>query len=162
MSWMEFVLGLLTLILGTGWLFTWRAHKKNNMGEAVQEEAKGWQEQQNTYRKTIEDLNGICDRIREDRDRVYEEKERQRKENEELRQNYVRMQKEIASMRDAHAKEISELRNGQARLGAKLSTISPFLCGRVGCLGRIKVTLDDNLTALNASVELDDNEHKSE
>lgn len=160
MSWMEFVLGLLTLILGTGWLFTWRAHKKKNMGEAVQEEAKGWQEQQNTYRKTIEDLNGICDRIREDRDRVYEEKERQRKENEELRQNYVKMQKEIESMRENYTKQIADLRNGQARLGAKLSTISPFLCGRVGCLGRVKVTLDDNLEALNAQVDFNGDEKK--
>lgn len=160
MSWMEFVLGLLTLILGTGWLFTWRAHKKKNMGEAVQEEAKGWQEQQNTYRKTIEDLNGICDRIREDRDRVYEEKERQRKENEELRQNYAKMQKEIESMRENHTKQIADLRNGQARLGAKLSTISPFLCGRVGCLGRVKVTLDDNLEALNAQVDFNGDEKK--
>lgn len=160
MSWMEFVLGLLTLILGTGWLFTWRAHKKKNMGEAVQEEAKGWQEQQNTYRKTIEDLNGICDRIREDRDRVYEEKERQRKENEELRQNYAKMQKEIESMRENHTKQIADLRNGQARLGAKLSTISPFLCGRVGCLGRVKVTLDDNLEALNAQADFNGDEKK--
>lgn len=160
MSWMEFVLGLLTLILGTGWLFTWRAHKKKNMGEAVQEEAKGWQEQQNTYRKTIEDLNGICDRIREDRDRVYEEKERQRKENEELRQNYAKMQKEIESMKENHTKQISDLRNGQARLGAKLSTISPFLCGRVGCLGRVKVTLDDNLETLNAQVDFNGDENK--
>lgn len=160
MSWMEFVLGLLTLILGTGWLFTWRAHKKKNMGEAVQEEAKGWQEQQNTYRKTIEDLNGICDRIREDRDRVYEEKERQRKENEELRQNYAKMQKEIENMKENHTKQITDLRNGQARLGAKLSTISPFLCGRVGCLGRVKVTLDDNLEALNAQVDFNGDENK--
>lgn len=160
MSWMEFVLGLLTLVLGTGWLFTWRAHRKKNMGEAVQEEAKGWQEQQNTYRKTIEDLNGICDRIREDRDRVYEEKERQRKENEELRQNYAKMQKEIESMRENHTKQIADLRNGQARLGAKLSTISPFLCGRVGCLGRVKVTLDDNLEALNAQVDFNGDEKK--
>lgn len=160
MSWMEFVLGLLTLILGTGWLFTWRAHKKKNMGEAVQEEAKGWQEQQNTYRKTIEDLNGICDRIRDDRDRVYEEKERQRKENEELRQNYVKMQKEISNMKESYAKEISDLRNGQARLGAKLSSVSPFLCGRVGCLGRVKVTLDDKLEALNAQVDFNGDENK--
>lgn len=160
MSWMEFVLGLLTLILGTGWLFTWRAHKKKNMGEAVQEEAKGWQEQQNTYRKTIEDLNGICDRIRDDRDRVYEEKERQRKENEELRQNYVKMQKEIANMKENYTKEISDLRNGQARLGAKLSSVSPFLCGRVGCLGRVKVALDDKLEALNAQVDFNGDENK--
>lgn len=160
MSWMEFVLGLLTLILGTGWLFTWRAHKKKNMGEAVQEEAKGWQEQQNTYRKTIEDLNGICDRIREDRDRVYEEKERQRKENEELRQNYAKMQKEIENIKENYTKQIADLRNGQARLGAKLSTISPFLCGRVGCLGRVKVTLDDNLEALNAQVDFNGDEKK--
>ena len=160
MSWMEFILGLLTLILGTGWLFTWRAHKKKNMGEAVQEEAKGWQEQQNTYRKTIEDLNGICDRIREDRDRVYEEKERQRKENEELRQNYFKMQKEISNMKESYTKEISDLRNGQARLGAKLSSVSPFLCGRVGCLGRVKVTLDDKLEALNAQVDFNSDENK--
>ena len=43
MGWMEFVLAIATLVLGTGWLFTYRAHKRQENAKAKQEAASAKQ-----------------------------------------------------------------------------------------------------------------------
>lgn len=112
MGWMEFILGLATLILGTGWLFTWRAFKKKNMGEAVQAEASGWEAQQKVYQHTIEDLENSCNFIRQDRDLL-------RKENEELRRENTALRKRIGELED----KILELQKDVARNGRRIEAI---------------------------------------
>lgn len=112
MGWMEFILGLATLVLGTGWLFTWRAFKKKNMGEAVQAEANGWEAQQKVYQHTIEDLENSCNFIRQDRDLL-------RKENEELRRENTALRKRIGELED----KILELQKDVARNGRRIEAI---------------------------------------
>lgn len=112
MGWMEFILGLATLVLGTGWLFTWRAFKKKNMGEAVQAEASGWEAQQKVYQHTIEDLENSCNFIRQDRDLL-------RKENEELRRENMALRKRIGELED----KILELQKNVARNGRRIEAI---------------------------------------
>lgn len=112
MGWMEFILGLATLVLGTGWLFTWRAFKKKNMGEAVQAEASGWEAQQKVYQHTIEDLENSCNFIRQDRDLL-------RKENEELRRENTALRKRIGELED----KILELQKDVARNGRRIEAI---------------------------------------
>lgn len=93
MGWMEFTLGMATLILGTGWLFTYRSHKRKANGEATTAEADGWKAQQDVYQQTIADLEHSCEFIRNDRDLL-------RKENEELRAENRDLQKKIHSLED--------------------------------------------------------------
>ena len=54
MDWKEFILALLTLIFGTGWLWTWKSYRRKNEGEATQSEAEGWAKQQMVYQKMNE------------------------------------------------------------------------------------------------------------
>lgn len=103
MGWFEFILGIASLVLGTGWLFTYRAYKRKSEGEASQAEAGGWEAQQKVYQNTIEDLEKSCNFIRADRDLLRKENEQLRKENMELRKRIggledkiLEMQKEIA------------------------------------------------------------------
>ena len=98
MGWMEFVLGLATVVLGAGWLFTWRAFRKKSMGEAVQAEASGWEAQQQVYKRTIEDLENSCEFIRKDRDLLRKENEELRKENMELRKRIGDLENKILDM----------------------------------------------------------------
>lgn len=105
MGWMEFVLGILTLVLGTGWLFTYRAHRKKSMGEAVQSEADGWLKQQSVYQHTIEDLEKACDFIRNDRNQLREENSNLIAENNELRRTVVELQNTVFDLK----KEVSRL-----------------------------------------------------
>lgn len=113
MGWMEFVLGLLTLILGTGWLFTYRAHRKKSMGEAVQSEADGWLKQQEVYQRTIADLEKSCDFIRNDRNML-------REENSKLHQENVNLREKINDMENI----ILDLKKEVSRLGRRVDAIS--------------------------------------
>ena len=131
MGWMEFVLGILTLVLGTGWIFTWRAYRRKNNGEATQAEAEGWLKQQEVYQNTIDDLDNICDKIREDRNHLREDREVLRAENDELRKKYNEMEEQMM-----------ELKRTLARLGRRIDGITPLICGKINCKSRIKINAE--------------------
>lgn len=113
MGWLEFVLSVLTLVMGGGWIFTYHAYKKKNMGEAVQAEASGWEAQQNVYQNTIADLEKSCDFIRHDRDML-------RKENEELRNENRALRDKI----NEFEKIINELKKDIARQGRRIESLN--------------------------------------
>ena len=109
---MEFILGLATLLLGTGWLFSYRAYKKKTNGEANVAEAEGWIKQQEAYHKSIEEWRNTCEFIRKDRDELRKENEQLRKENKELR-------KRIGELED----KILDIQKGLARQGRRVEAI---------------------------------------
>lgn len=98
MGWMEFVLGIATLVLGTGWLFSYRAFKKKANGEATVAEAEGWIKQQEAYHNSIEEWKNTCEFIRKDRDELRRENEQLRKENKELRKRIGELEDKILDM----------------------------------------------------------------
>ena len=135
MGWMEFILGFATLILGTGWLFTYKAFKRKNMGEASQAEAEGWKAMQDLYQQTINDFKVYCDDMRSERGVL-------KKENAEMREKYKKVEDDILILK----KQLS-------RQGRKLEALSPFLCSVVGCMNRKRV----NLNTLASDNESDGN-----
>ena len=133
MDWMEYLLSVATLILGGGWVFTYRAYKRKSNAEATQAEADGWKAQQDVYQQTIEDLKQSCTYIREDRNLLREENTKLRDENNELREKYNEFEKEIMDLR----KELT-------RQGRRLESIIPFTCGMVNCANRKHVELQED------------------
>lgn len=129
---LNYLLSFASLILGTGWLFTWRANKKKANGEAAQAEADGWAAQQKVYQQTIEDMNGICERIREDRNHLRDDRNMLRDENEALQKKYKEMEGKMDKMQD----EIT-------RLDRMVESFTPMLCGNPTCMKRIKLDVDD-------------------
>lgn len=113
MGWMEYSLGVLTLLLGTGWLFTYRAYRRKNEGEATQAEAEGWAKMQDVYKQTIDDLKQSCEYIRNDRDLLRKENEKLREENNALRDKIIDLEKQI-----------SDLRMDVARQGRRIESLS--------------------------------------
>ena len=138
MGWMEFVLGLLTLILGTGWLFTYRAYRRKADGEATQSEAEGWKAMQDLYQQTIEDFKVYSEDMRKERTAL-------KQENNDMREKYKKLDDEILLLK----KQLS-------RQGRKLEALSPFLCSVIGCRNRKR----DNLNAF-ASDNSDDKEESN-
>lgn len=132
MSWLEFILAIVTLGATGGWFVTYRAFKRKSNGEATQAEAEGWKAQQDVYQQTIEDLKQSCAYIKEDRNLLREENQTLRNENNELREKYNSLESQI-----------SELRKELARQGRKLETILPFACGLAGCPNRTRVEIQD-------------------
>lgn len=132
MGWMEFLLAVATLVLGTGWLFTYRAYRRKANGEATQSEADGWKAMQDVYQQTIADLQSYIEDIRKDRNHLREDRDKYRLENEEMREKINKLDDEIL-----------ELKKDLARQGRKIEALTPFLCGVVGCMSRSKVDLHE-------------------
>lgn len=109
MGWMEFILSILTLLLGTGWLFTYRAYRRKANGEATQAEADGWKSQQEVYQTTIKDLKESCEYIRNDRNLLREENTKLRAENDMLRAKINKFEDIIAELREKVARQGRQL-----------------------------------------------------
>ena len=144
MGWMEFILAFATLVLGTGWLFTYRAYKRKADGEATQSEADGWSKVQEVYKTTIDDLNKICDEIRSDRNNLRDDRNMLRRENDDLRKKFVVMEEQIL-----------ELKKGLARQDRRIETLSPLLCGVMGCQRRKILDMNDVIN--NGNYDADEN-----
>lgn len=145
MGWMEFVLAVATLILGTGWLFTWRAHKRQENAKAMQEEASAKQVEadafksmQDAYQQMHDDLLKRLGEVCGERDNYKDERDEERRANKEMREKYVELENRMTQMDLQYKKDIS-------RLGRRIDVLSPFLCAVVGCMHRKKVTLTDDI-----------------
>lgn len=137
MGWMEFVLAIATLVLGTGWIFTYRAYKRKNEGEAAEAEANGWKAQQEVYQSTI-------DFISNDRELLRKENTEMRSEITEWRERYHELEERFAHFREEQMNSIRELRDALAQQERKLDAISPFVCGVVACQRRTQVEFVNN------------------
>lgn len=168
MGWMEFVLALATLILGTGWLFTWREHKRSEKAKANQEEEKAKQEaatakqqeadafksMQDAYQQTLEDVKNTLEQVRAERDHYKEDRNTLRTENDEIRKKYKELEKQVTEVELNYKKDV-------ARLGRRIDCLSPFLCGVVGCMHRKKVSLMEDIDD-NSFATIEEREEKEE
>ena len=99
---MEFVLAIATLVLGTGWLFTYRAYKRKNEGEATQAEADGWNKVQEVVMEKNKDLVKL---------------------NDELRQRYVSMENQIMELKKELARQEQKIEALTPLLCAKVGCL---------------------------------------
>ena len=132
-DWKDILLTFTTLFVGGGWWVTWRAYKRKQNGEATQSEAEGWKKMQEVYQSTITDLNTYLEEIREDRNKIMEENLGLSKLNKEMRENYIKMEDEIIS-----------LKKTIARYGRKIDALTPFTCAVVTCTQRKKVEIQES------------------
>lgn len=137
MGWMEFVLAVATLVLGTGWLFTWRAHKRQENAKARQSELEATKTEQDMYQEMLEDVRGHNDVLRKFNKEISEECEM-------LRQRITENEKCIREQDDKIRKQDEKLReqeNKIATLEHRLELVTDMMCGKSNCQQRTKVFL---------------------
>lgn len=161
MDWMEFLLGIATLVLGTGWLFTWREHKRQESAKANQEEATAKQTEadafksmQDAYQQMHDDLLKRLDEVCGERDNYKDERDEERRENKEMRQKYKQLDEKVMKIDLEYKKDV-------ARLGRRLDCLSPFLCGVAGCMHRKKVSLMENFDDNSFTTEAEQNQNET-
>ena len=76
-------------------------------------------------------MQKYCNDIRTDRDHLRTDRNELRKENEEMRKKWKLLEDEI-----------QELRQQVARNQRMVESMRPFLCGKVGCLERMTIELN--------------------
>lgn len=145
MEWMEFILSVATLVLGTGWLFTYRAHKRQENAKADQEEATAKQgaadafkSMQDAYQQMHEDVLNRLKEVCDERDHYKDERDEERKANKELQGRVKELDERMTNLDLQYKRDIS-------RLGRRIDVLSPFLCGVAGCMHRKKVSLMENI-----------------
>lgn len=157
MEWMEFILSVATLVLGTGWLFTYRAHKRQENAKAEQEEATAKQgaadafkSMQDAYQQMHEDVLNRLKEVCDERDHYKDERDEERKANKELQGRVKELDERMTNLDLQYKRDIS-------RLGRRIDVLSPFLCGVAGCMHRKKVSqmenIDDNSFAASGDNE---------
>lgn len=158
MEWMEFILSIATLLLGTGWLFTYRAHKRQENAKADQEEATAnqgkadaFKSMQDAYQQMHEDVLSRLKEVCDERDHYKDERDEERKTNTELRKKYTELDERMTRLDLQYKRDIS-------RLGRRIDVLSPFLCGVAGCMHRKKVSLMENIDD-NSFATCDDKEN---
>lgn len=128
---------LVTIFLGGGWFLHWRASRRKAEGEAMQTEAQANKEAQEYYNTTLADVNRTLNEVRQERDHYKNERDELQNENHEMRSKYIAIEEKLTNIDLANKREI-------ARLGRRISVLSPFLCGTIGCMNRQKANIMDN------------------
>lgn len=117
----DFIIPILTLLAGggLGWIFTLTATRKKADAEAMASV-------QDVYQQAIDDINGYCNTLRNDRNELRADRDEMRMKNKELEKKVEALQGEI----NAVNKEMSILRRD-------VDALRPFLCSRPTCDRRI-------------------------
>lgn len=125
----ESVLGLLLGGGGLGALFTWRWTKRKLNAEASSSEVDLAQKVQDTYQdmleykqKEVEDNHRLIEELRADRD------------------HYKQCYEEMRSRQDKTDEKVRGLEEKVAENTKEMTYLRPFLCGKIGCKLREKMT----------------------
>ena len=143
MGWMEFILAIATLILGTGWLFTWRAHKRQENAKARQSELEATKTEQDMYQEMLTDVREHNEVLRKFNREISAECEQLRTR---IAENEKRIREQDEKIREQDGK-LSAQENKIATLEHRLELMTDMMCGKSNCQQRTKVFLspvDDN------------------
>ena len=128
---LEAIISLIGLFVGGGGgaFFTWRYMRRKAKAEAMSAEVEAAKEKQEYYRGIIEDVS---------KDRDYYKQER-----DEIRERMDKMAHSFMDWRMEADKDRMEMKMQIAKLGRKVETMVPFMCGDLQCKLRKHVVLSD-------------------
>ena len=131
---LEAIISLIGLFVGGGGgaFFTWRYMRRKAKAEAMSAEVEAAKEKQEYYRGIIEDVS---------KDRDYYKQER-----DEVRERMDKMAHSFMDWRMEADKDRMEMKMQIAKLGRKVETMVPFMCGDLQCKLRKHVVLSDDGT----------------
>lgn len=131
---LEAIISLVGLFVGGGGgaFFTWRYMRRKAKAEAMSAEVEAAKEKQEYYRGIIEDVS---------KDRDYYKQER-----DEIRERMDKMAHSFMDWRMEADKDRMEMKMQIAKLGRKVETMVPFMCGDLQCKLRKHVVLSDDGT----------------
>ena len=117
---------------GGGAFFTWRYMRRKAKAEAMTAEVEAAKDKQEYYR-------GIIDDVAKDRDYYKQERD-------EVRERMDKMAHTFMDWRMEADKDRMDMKMQIAKLGRKVETMVPFMCGNLQCKDRQRVVLSDDGT----------------
>jgi hypothetical protein len=145
---LDSIISILGLFIGGGGgaFFTWRFMRRKAKAEAVTAEVDAAKDMQDMYQQMLEDAK--CDR--EDRREQVEElradRDHYKQERNELRDRMEKLTRSFTDWRLEADNDRSKMKMDIAKLGRKVETMVPFMCGNLTCKDRQRVVLADDGT----------------
>jgi len=129
---LEAIIGLISLLFGGGTIggvLTWQYMRRKAKAEAMSAEVDAAKDKQEYYR-------GIIDDVAKDRDYYKQERD-------EVRERMDKMAHSFMDWRMEADKDRMDMKMQIAKLGRKVESMAPFLCGDLQCKLRKHVVLSD-------------------
>ena len=124
------IVGLLAGGGGIGFFFTWRYARRKEAAEAEQAETSAAKEVQDVYQQLIADVKADRQEQREYIDELKQDRQHLREERDELRQRI-----------DKTDETVRNLQRVVARNSRLVESMRPFLCAKLECKLRQRVTI---------------------
>jgi uncharacterized protein (DUF3084 family) len=143
---LEAIISFIGLFLsgGAGAFFTWKWQKRKAKAEAVTAEIDATKDMQDMYQQMLEDAKKDREDRREQVDELRADRDHYKQERDELRDKMEQLTRSFLDWRIEADNDRSKMKMDIAKLGRKVETMAPFLCGDLQCKLRKRVVLSED------------------
>ncbi len=143
---LEAIISLLGLFVGGGGgaFFTWRFMRRKAKAEAVTAEVDAAKDMQDMYQQMLEDAKHDREDRREQVDELRKDRDHYKQERDELRDKMEQLTRSFMDWRIEADNDRSKMKMDIAKLGRKVETMVPFMCGNLQCKDRQRVVLSED------------------
>lgn len=145
---LEAIISLLGLFVGGGGgaFFTWRYLRRKAKAEAVTAEIDATKDMQDMYQQMLEDAKKDREDRREQVEELRADRDHYKQERNELREKMEQLTRSFLDWRIEADNDRSKMKMDIAKLGRKVETMVPFMCGNLACKDRQRVVLSEDGT----------------
>jgi predicted nuclease with TOPRIM domain len=145
---LDSILSLLGLFIGGGGgaFFTWRFMRRKAKAEAVTAEVDAAKDMQDLYQQMLADTKEEREDRKKQIDELRSERDHYKDERNELRDKMEQLTRSFMDWRIEADNDRSKMKMDIAKLGRKVETMVPFMCGNLSCKDRQRVVLSDDGT----------------
>ena len=131
---------------GAGAFFTWRYQKKKAKAEAESAEIDAAKDLQDMYQQMLADAKTDREDRKQQIEELRAERDHYKTDRNELRERMEQMARSFMDWRIEADNDRSKMKMDIAKLGRKVETMVPFMCGNLQCKDRQRVVLSDDGT----------------
>jgi len=145
---LDAIISLLGLFIGGGGgaFFTWRFMRRKAKAEAVTAEVDAAKDMQDMYQQMLEDAKRDREDRREQVEELRADRDHYKQERNELRDRMEKLMHSFMEWRVEADNDRSKMKMDIAKLGRKVETMVPFMCGNLTCKDRQRVVLSEDGT----------------
>lgn len=145
---LDSIISILGLFIGGGGgaFFTWRFMRRKAKAEAVTAEVDAAKDMQDMYQQMLEDAKRDREDRREQVEELRADRDHYKQERDELRDRMEKLMHSFMEWRVEADNDRSKMKMDIAKLGRKVETMVPFMCGNLTCKDRQRVVLSEDGT----------------
>jgi hypothetical protein len=145
---LDSIISILGLFIGGGGgaFFTWRFMRRKAKAEAVTAEVDAAKDMQDLYQQMLADTKEEREDRKKQIDELRSERDHYKDERNELRDKMEQLTRSFMDWRIEADNDRSKMKMDIAKLGRKVETMVPFMCGNLTCKDRQRVVLADDGT----------------